>query len=96
MDNKFNNAKETIAERLSFPKEIIMDLPKLTFIGNKEIDIENHKGIIMFKEEELKVKTNFGTITIKGADFEILFISGSNIVLSGIIEAVLMERHEGD
>lgn len=94
MDNKIENAKEIIAERLSFPKEIIMDLPKLTFIGNKEIDIENHKGILMFKEEELKIKTNFGTITIKGNNFEILFISGSNITLSGIIESVVMERHE--
>ena len=39
---------ESIADAWGVPKEVIMNIPKLTIAGASEIYIENHKGIRKF------------------------------------------------
>ena len=94
MENKINKTKEELARRLNFPKEIIMDLPRITIIGDNEIDIENHKGIILFEEYEVKINSKVGLIIIKGSRFEILFIGGTTISISGIFKSITYEGHD--
>ena len=94
MENKINNAKEILAERLDFPKEIILDLPRITITGDNEIDIENHKGIILFEEDEVKVNSKVGFIVIKGSRFEILFIGGTTISISGNFKSITYEGYD--
>ena len=94
MADKLNNTKEVIAEKLNFPRDVILDIPKISIIGDSEIDIENHKGIILFEENEVKINTNVGNIIIEGSRFEILFIGGSTITISGKFKSITYESHE--
>ena len=55
-----------------------MHLPKITILADKEINIENHKGVINFEEDEVKINTSLGPITIYGKNFKILFIGGTH------------------
>ena len=50
MQNKIEKSREVIAEKLDIPKDIILNMPKITIIGQEEITIENHKGIVLLKE----------------------------------------------
>lgn len=88
MEKKFSKIKENIADKLDMPREVLLDIPKITIVGNDEITIENHKGIIIFKENYIKIKSKIGIINIEGMNFEILFISGYTIVLSGLIKFI--------
>ena len=94
MDNKLNNAKEVLANRLDFPKEIMLDLPRITVTGDNEIDIENHKGIMSFEEYEVKINSKVGFIVIKGKRFEILFIGGTTISISGTFKSISYESYD--
>ena len=94
MENRINNAKEILAERLDFPKEIMLDLPRITVTGDNEIDIENHKGIVVFEENEVKINSKVGFIVIKGSRFEILFIGGTTISISGNFKSITYEGYE--
>jgi len=94
MEYKINSAKEVLARKLNFPKEIIMDLPRITVTGDNEIDIENHKGIMLFEEYEVKINSKVGYIVIKGSGFEILFIGGTTISISGNFKSITYEGHE--
>ena len=94
MDSKLYKAKEVIASKLDLPRDILLDLPKITILANKEINIENHKGIIIFEEEQIKINSNVGEISIYGRDFKILFIGGNTITLSGYFKSVVYESHE--
>lgn len=49
MEEKFQRGKEKILSKLDFPSDISLDLPKIIVVGNREITIENHKGIIFSK-----------------------------------------------
>jgi sporulation protein YqfC len=94
LQNKFDKTKESFAERLDLPKDIIMNLPKISVVGNKEIVIENHKGIIVFEENEIRVNSSIGLITIKGKKLEILFMEGKTLILKGKFCEVIYEENK--
>lgn len=89
-----NRTKETIAQKLDLPRDVILNIPKIMIIGDNEITIENHKGVILFEEKEIKINSNVGLITIYGKGFEILFMGGSSLTLSGKFKSVVYEGNE--
>ena len=91
LEERALEGKENKTNKIEIPKEMILDIPKIIVVGRNEITIENHKGIINFEKEKIKVKTNTTPITIKGSDFEILYISNSTITISGHFDMVLYE-----
>jgi sporulation protein YqfC len=92
MEDKFQKGKEKILSKLDFPRDISLDLPKIIVIGNREIIIENHKGIIFFETNMVKINSRIGPIMIKGEEFEILFIAETSITISGIFKGISYER----
>ena len=92
MEEKFQKGKEKILDKLEFPRDISLNLPKIIVIGNREITIENHKGIIFFETNMVKINSRIGAILIKGEEFEILFIAENSITISGIFKCISYER----
>ena len=54
MEDKINKAKESLADQLDLPRDIMLNIPKISIIGNNEITIENHKGIVFFGDKEVR------------------------------------------
>ncbi|MDT8715316.1 sporulation protein YqfC [Clostridium sp. 19966] len=91
MDDKISRAKENIANKLDFPRDLILNVPKISITGNDEITIENHKGIARFGEKEVRINSNVGHIIISGERFEILFLGGDTITIGGKFKSILYE-----
>ncbi|WP_163194272.1 sporulation protein YqfC [Clostridium thermarum] len=91
MEDKINKARESLAHQLDLPRDVVLNIPKISVTGNNEITIENHKGIVLFDEKEIKVNSNVGLISISGEKFEILFLGGSTITISGKFRSILYE-----
>ena len=67
MENKFNRGKEVLSEKLGYlPKDVLLDVPKIIVTGRNEVTIENHKGIMVFERDKIKINTNMSPIEIKG------------------------------
>lgn len=94
MEDRIIKTKETIAEKLDLPRDVVLNMPKITITGENEIIIENHKGVILFEEKEVKINSNVGLITIYGSGFEILFMGGSTLTVSGKFKSVVYEGNE--
>jgi sporulation protein YqfC len=95
MEDKFRKGKEKILDKLDFPSDILLDLPKIIVVGNREITIENHRGIIFFETNMVKINSRIGSIIIRGKGFEILFIAETSIIMSGIFEGISYEgKHD--
>jgi sporulation protein YqfC len=94
VEEKLYKARENIAERLDLPRDVVLNIPKITILGDNEITIENHKGIILFEDKVIKVNSNVGLISIFGENFKILFIGGSTVTISGKFVSVVYEGHE--
>ncbi|WP_050606828.1 sporulation protein YqfC [Clostridium niameyense] len=91
MKKKFYKTRQTMAETFDLPKDVILDMPRIIITGDKEITIENHRGVVVFEDEQVKVNSGIGLISIYGNNFEILFMGGSTITLGGIFKSVIYE-----
>lgn len=91
MKERIEKTREILAEKLDLPKDVILNLPKITIIGNNEITIENHKGIILFERTIIKINTKVKIVNIEGEDFEILYIGDSTITISGKFKLISYE-----
>lgn len=92
MGERLSKKKTILIEKLDLPKDVVLDMPKIIVIGKEEVTIENHKGILTFSENEIRVNTKIGPISIKGGGFEILYIATSTIIISGKFASISYEE----
>ncbi|MBB6217925.1 sporulation protein YqfC [Anaerosolibacter carboniphilus] len=88
MGDRTKEIKESISELLELPKDIILDLPRITMIGNLQIYIENHKGILEYSKQRIRIYTKNGTLRIIGRDLQIKTIITEEIIITGMIEQI--------
>lgn len=77
-----------ISEVLEFPPEAIIDIPKITVLGNELVHVENYSALLDYKKENIRLKHKGGIIDISGDNFEIKVIGEENIAVSGKIHGI--------
>lgn len=77
-----------LINHFALPSDVILGLPRITIIGQIHAYIENHKGIAVFTENELKLNAPNGYIQIKGASFVLKTMLPEEILLEGKIDEV--------
>ena len=75
-----------MAEILELPKELILNVPKLTLIGNNIMSIQNFRSLIEYSNTQIKIKTNSGLILIQGNKLSIKEISTEDTIIEGEIQ----------
>lgn len=78
----------SLAETFDIPREVIMDLPKITMMGRLELMIENHKGIVEFHPTVIRLRTACGTLTITGSSLVLGELSESRVSIRGAVDGV--------
>lgn len=77
-----------VAEAAELPKDVILNVPFITLTGNIEIMIENHKGILSYHSEEVKIATKCGLFYVTGANLVINYYRDREIKINGRIKQV--------
>ncbi|QQY80472.1 sporulation protein YqfC [Keratinibaculum paraultunense] len=88
MKNKVDDFKYNISEVFELPKDIVLDLPKIIMVGNLELHVSNHKGIIEYTDEILRINSSIGIIKIEGLNLELKTILSEEIIVTGNIEKI--------
>lgn len=81
--------RKWVTTRMELPPDVMMDLPRVTMVGQLHIYIENHKGLLTFTDSELRLLLKQGQLLIKGNSFVIKTILPEELLLEGKIEEVL-------
>ncbi len=71
--------------RLGVPQEIATRTPKLTMLGTGQLLIENHKGLIEYSSETVRVKTHSGSLEVSGSDLLLDIMDSYSVSVSGRI-----------
>ncbi len=87
-----NKLRSQFIEIFDLSPEIAMDLPLIMMVGDGKIYIENHKGISLFQDKEIKIKINKGFIIFKGEDLIVGEINSESITISGKILSLSYEN----
>ncbi|SFD55267.1 sporulation protein YqfC [Lentibacillus persicus] len=77
-----------LSKYFSLPSDVMMELPRVTMIGQLHVYIENHQGLSVYSEKELKLKSNKGYIQITGSSFVLKMMLPEEILLEGNIEEI--------
>lgn len=87
MNTKNKWIRDKISSALDLPKDIILDVAKVILIGN-QLTIENHKGIIAYSEDLIKINTGSGIICVSGKKLNIKNIIQEEITILGEISSI--------
>lgn len=89
---KKNRFKYNFANMLELPKDVMLDLPSINLVGTLQLHLENHRGIVEFTTERVRINTKEGMLEISGKDFFLRVITQQEIVIDGKIDALSYHR----
>lgn len=80
--------RQTMASFLDLPKDAVLDLPRVVLIGDVQLFVENHKGILEFNDHQLRLALAEGELIIAGKELVVSSIDAREIWLEGKIRTV--------
>jgi sporulation protein YqfC len=84
--------QQQFANFLDIPKDIMMDLPKVVMVGDVQVFIENHRGIIVYTSTQVRVNTSIGELEVNGLDLTLRNILPDEIAVEGRVTSVAYRR----
>ena len=84
------------AQTFDLPADIVAGLPRIELIGNGQLQMENHRGILSYREDEVVVKLPDGLgdqvlVRIQGSELELQSMSANALLVAGVIRSVQLE-----
>ena len=83
---------QALAGLLEIPQDIVLDLPRITMLGNKQVLVENHKGIIEYTSSLLRIKLNQGELVIGGENLSLGSLQSEQLFVEGVIAEIRYEQ----
>ncbi|NLC11386.1 MAG: sporulation protein YqfC [Firmicutes bacterium] len=77
-----------VADFFELPHELLLNLSKLTLVGNTQLLVENHRGIIEYTQEKIRISAHPGEIIIKGQNLTIKNLHREELFVEGEINAL--------
>ena len=69
-------------------------VPIVELAGDRRVLIENHRGVTEYGMERICVKVNYGILCISGCEMELAQMTKDQLVITGQIESVMIQRGE--
>ncbi len=79
-----------LVKKLGIREETVSSTPRLTMLGTTELFIENHKGIIEYSTETVRLSMDYGSISIEGTKLTLTEMSSATVAVTGRIHMIMM------
>ena len=80
--------KRQFSEFLEIPGDVMLDLPKITLVGNIQLFIENHRGILEYTPEGVRVSVGEGEVAVTGENLMLRKILPDELCVEGNIRSL--------
>ena len=79
---------ERTAQMLELPADVIAGLSRLELIGDNELRIEQHKGILVYSRDEIHVSAGKFIIKVMGDHLDLRAMTGLELLITGQISSI--------
>lgn len=86
------NILQRLADEADLSGEQLPGQPIVEIAGDRRVLIENHFGVKEYSRERISVKVKYGVITVCGCGLELIRMTKEQLVISGRIDAVSLQR----
>ena len=83
--------KRRVFEALDLPEEVLPGVPKMTLCGREDLLIENHRGVLEYGEERVRILTEMGVVCITGEELMLSELGTERIYVRGRVNSCLYE-----
>ena len=84
--------KESLLERasqaLELPGDALGGMPRIELLGDRELRMEAHKGILAYGDQEIQVSGGVFLIQIRGSGLELRAMTGLELLITGRIDSI--------
>ncbi len=85
---RMGNLLEKTAQTFDLPVDAVAGLPRIELLGDRELRMENHKGILSYGTEEIHVSGGRLVVRIAGSELELRAMNASELLITGHIQTV--------
>ena len=78
----------TAAELFDLPVDVVAGLPRLELIGNRQLYLERHTGLLAYSDTQIDANTGFGVLRIRGERLTLVAMTGEELRIGGKINGV--------
>jgi len=79
---------ERATELMDLPGDALAGLPRIELVGDKELRMENHKGILAYGTEEIHVSGGVFVVQVSGQGLELRAMNGMELLITGKIQQI--------
>lgn len=80
--------RHRLADFLDLPRDVVLDLPRITIVGDLQILIQNHRGVTEYTPHRIIIATIKGFIRIEGRRLSIGSIRTDEVLVTGQMTAM--------
>lgn len=86
--DRWQSIKKHMVEWMELPGDVLMDLPRIVAVGNLQVSVENHRGIVEYTGDRVRISTGSGQVIITGSDLLLRNILPDEICVEGNIKSI--------
>lgn len=79
---------KTFVERIAVPEEALRNVPLVMLHGRHLVSVENHRGVVEYTRELVRVAVKGGCVSIRGTDLQLGRMTRRQVEVCGTIFAV--------
>lgn len=83
---------QRLAEGMELPGEAAPGLPLVEICGQRRVLIENHRGVLSYGTELIRVCVSYGAVEVRGCGLELARMTREQLVICGRIDSVSLVR----
>lgn len=81
-----------MADETGIIQEGIPGVPVVELLGDRQVLVENHRGVSEYSAHKIGVKVKYGVVAICGCDLELKQVAKDQLVISGRVDCVSVLR----
>jgi sporulation protein YqfC len=84
--------RKRIADALELQYDVVLNLPVLHVTGGERLLMENHKGLLEYGRNKIRIASAAGPVEIEGENLTIKSINKDEVLVTGSIRTVNMSK----
>lgn len=88
MKKWMEHMKREAVRAFRLPPDVVLDMPRITAVGPVHVTIENHRGLLFFTANEVRLLVGVGQVAVRGERLVIRALSHDEIFIEGHIQGI--------
>ncbi len=86
-------ALSAVAELFDLPADVLAGLPRLEMVGQRQLYLEHHLGLLSYSQERIDANTPAGVLRLEGQELTILAMTAEELRIGGRIASLTWVGH---